>query len=329
MFIKKFSRARNWLPVLVSFAGFGSSLMVSESTFAWSRRGHAIVCETAAYLTEPAFLKKHSFDLGYYCNVPDLIWKKPEFYKVEWTNHFMNMENFIDAIKDSSELKRSYSLAREKFDSEYPQLKQTTGRAFWRIQELEQLLEKTSSLLKTAEFEKEARHKAQADWILQAGALGHYIGDLSQPFHVTQEYDGLKAGQKGIHAFFEEDLIDELYGKGLGSEVMKVAKNHWPAYHKKAAKKSVLDLVIELMETSNKKIDTILALDKKIGRTDLVKAAKAHRAIIVDCLVNGALTQAEIMNRHTDWNYDGSKFFNFYGQPEYINPGNMGPSKSE
>jgi hypothetical protein len=52
--------------------------------WAWGRRGHSIVCQTAAYLasSEPKgdFLKNHSFDLGYYCNVPDFIWKEPATY---------------------------------------------------------------------------------------------------------------------------------------------------------------------------------------------------------------------------------------------------------
>src|SRR5579863_9775925 len=71
--------------------------------WAWGRRGHSIVCQSAAYLAsrepEANFLKNHSFDLGYYCNVPDLIWKRPATFKQESTNHFINLEIFDRGLR--------------------------------------------------------------------------------------------------------------------------------------------------------------------------------------------------------------------------------------
>lgn len=44
------------------------------------------------------------------------------------------------------------------------------------------------------------------------GALGHYVGDLSQPFHVTMNYDGQvhEPSAKGIHAAYESAGLERL-----------------------------------------------------------------------------------------------------------------------
>ena len=47
--------------------------------------------------------------------------------------------------------------------------------------------------------------------ILRVSAdLGHYIGDAHVPLHTTENYNGQKTGQEGIHGFWESRLV-ELY----------------------------------------------------------------------------------------------------------------------
>jgi hypothetical protein len=43
-----------------------------------------------------------------------------------------------------------------------------------------------------------------------SGELGHYIADANVPLHTTENYNGLKTGQEGIHGFWESRL-PELY----------------------------------------------------------------------------------------------------------------------
>ena len=38
--------------------------------------------------------------------------------------------------------------------------------------------------------------------------LSHYVGDLHQPFHTTENFDGQLTGQLGIHSRFESDLVN-------------------------------------------------------------------------------------------------------------------------
>src|SRR5215204_3958689 len=72
---------------------------------AWEKHGHSLICEAAAYALsgQTPFLKNVSFDLGYYCNVPDMIWKREKTYKVEREEHFMDLEIFKRAMGDKPE----------------------------------------------------------------------------------------------------------------------------------------------------------------------------------------------------------------------------------
>lgn len=47
------------------------------------------------------------------------------------------------------------------------------------------------------------------DRILRLSAdLGHYIADAHVPLHTTENYNGQKTGQEGIHAFWESRLVE-------------------------------------------------------------------------------------------------------------------------
>ena len=49
------------------------------------------------------------------------------------------------------------------------------------------------------------------DWALSvrlAADIGHYVGDIHNPLHVTVNYDGQLTGQRGIHSRFESEMTD-------------------------------------------------------------------------------------------------------------------------
>ena len=291
---------------------------------AWDKRGHAIVCQTAAYLAakEPKgdFLKNHSFDLGYYCNVPDLVWKKPETYALEANNHFMDMEIFERGLKDSK-VESPFAMDRLAFNAAFPSIDDKAGRAWWRVRELNDALAQITKKLTSTDLTKEARHAAQADWLVHAGVIGHYIGDLSQPLHVTENYDGQMSEQKGIHAYFEKNVVDEAYfGKGdtLEGEVMRAAEKL--AAKTPLAKKDMLGLLQALSADSNKALSAVLKSDKKVGREKTAQAVKEYRQQLVARMAMGSVYLAEIYKRQLGWDYNGDRFYNFVTAPAFIAP---------
>jgi hypothetical protein len=300
-------------------------LLSSFQAHAWGKRGHTIVCETAGNLAagadaKNAFLAAHSFDLGFYCNVPDLVWKKPATYQQEKNNHFMDLEIFDRALGGKS--KEAFELDRAAFEKAHPDVKEEAGRAYWRVRELETRLAAGTDALKKGIPDVDKRHDVQLDWLVTAGAIGHYIGDLSQPLHVSENYDGQMSDQKGIHSFYEEAVVDELTRAPspglLAADVGREAANGWAAYQKRVAKLSILELMMDLAKSSNAGLPALLAADKKVGRADLAKAAKAHRAQIVSRLASGAMALAEIWKRRTGMEFDEKKFYSFDGAPAFL-----------
>lgn len=298
----------------------------SPEAHAWGRRGHAAISETAAMIAaerkpEAAFLRDRAYDLGYYSNVPDLVWKKPETYEVEWTNHFMDLEIFERAFRARQKETKPYELDRAAFDAKFPEIENKAGRAYWRARELMQKLKGTASELGAHELSKEKRHQLQADWLVTAGAIGHYVGDLCQPLHVTENYDGQLTGQKGIHAFYEDAVLDDYPPGEIENSIGREAKLRGPAFFKRSSGKSLQVLLEELAASSNKEVPELLRIDKRVGRGDVTKARAAYARKQVERMALGSLYLAEIWMRATGWKYDGAKFYTFISTPEFIPPG--------
>ncbi|MBN8540955.1 MAG: hypothetical protein J0L82_11260 [Deltaproteobacteria bacterium] len=305
-----------------------ATLLVSANALAWGRIGHDLSARVAAHLvaetTGKPFYKSRAMDLGYYCNVPDLVWKKTS-YQVEWTNHFMDLEIFQrEFTKRMEEGKLTpkedpYDLPRAAFNTKFPTIPDTAGRAYWRIRELEKRLGATADLLKQKDILKEERHRLQLEWLIVAGTLGHYVTDLSQPLHVTENYDGQMTEQKGIHAHFEDTLVDELW-PSIDMQVYKEADRIWEKDRAAMTGKTSLALLKELAESSAKDLDEILKRDKKTPRDDLKKAVEIYRPVIVRRLAAGAVVLAEIWRRHSNWAPNEDKFYSFAGEPAFIEP---------
>jgi hypothetical protein len=303
---------------------------------AWGKRGHALVCSTAAYLLarqpQGQFLKDRSFDLEYYCNVPDLVWKRPTHYQQEWFNHFMDMEIFDREFKDP-EMKKAALLktTREEFAAQHPGVADSAGRSFWRIDELMARATKITEQLKNKDLAREEKHRLQADWLVTAGAIGHYVGDLSQPLHVTENYDGQLTDQKGVHVWFEDEIVNELYldaGRALEDEIMQTASKKWAKLNLKNKLEAPLreDLFV-LAEDSNQQLKKLLKIDKDLGRKNLPKASAAYRAMVIDRIATGAAHLALMWNRQLGWDFDSVKFFTFVSDPEFIPTGKSGIEK--
>ncbi len=292
---------------------------------AWGKRGHSIVCQTASYLDAKLprgqFFKSHSYDLGYYCNVPDLIWKRPETYQQESFNHFMDMEIFNREIK-ADELPGAFALDRLAFNAKYPKVSDKAGRSFWRIRELLDSAQAIGEKLKAKDLSSDDRYKMQADWLVHIGAAGHYLGDLCQPLHVTENYDGQMNDQKGVHRWFEDDAVDELFhsdnSPGLESEVMAAAEKKWKTLKPGWEKRPVLEILEELARSSNISIKELMAIDKKQGRKDIKRASAAFQKMIIDRMAAGAVATAELWGRNLTFDFDDNKFYNVVSDPAWI-----------
>ena len=307
---------------------FLSLFLFSTQSFAWGKRGHALICETAAHLAshkKPSlvFLKQNSFDLAYYCNVPDLIWKRPKTYKKEFTNHFMNLEVFEREIGKTDWLKKDSPiyLSRKDFDKKNPKIPRGKGRSWWRIRELDKKIAEVTKKLKKKNLKKKEQQNLQEQWLTLVGVAGHYVGDLAMPLHVSENYDGQLSGQEGLHHYFEETMVYELFlqkKSEIQHQAFKKALKQWPALLKRSKDKPLIEILKELSLNSQSRIPSLLKLDKKTGREDLNKSLKAYKPLVIERLSKGILYQAYFINRHLGWDFDSKKYYNFNEKPEFV-----------
>lgn len=181
-----------FLTALVFLVGIGVTL-------AWGVWGHQHINRAAVLALPPemrSFFYNHIDFVTEEAVVPDLR-KYTIGDKAEGPRHFINMEVF-DSASDVSHLARTMKDARGKYpDSVFNK----AGILPWYIQEVEEKL--------TAAF----RSGKKTEILFLAADLGHYIGDAHMPLHTALNHDGLQTGQKGIHAFWEGQLV-EMFGEG-------------------------------------------------------------------------------------------------------------------
>ena len=291
--------------------------LLSINAHAWGRRGHQIVGETAAQIVGDPGVRAHSFDVGFYANVPDIIWKRPATFDLERKQHYMDMEKYRAAFKAQPDVKDPFKLSRADFEKTFPQIKTEAGRGFWRVREVFARLTAIGDKLRAKNLDRAPRHALQLDWLVSAGVLGHYIGDLGQPLHVSENYDGELTGQRGVHSFFEDICVDEMYPE-LSVKVMTKARAEWPAYTKANAEVDVLAMTEKLADESNQAIPGLLEIDKKNARSERARTCAKFEDLLVKRMTASSLLLAELYRRTLGWDFDNNRFFSFAGEPEYI-----------
>ena len=167
--------------------------------FAWGFAAHKYIMRRAIDLLPvelKGFYSSHRDEVVLRVTDPDL-WRN-----VGWEddpNHFMNFGTAEYGAYPFSALPREYGAAVEKFG--LTTLKRN-GTLPWRTAELFGQLRRA--------FEGFTRQTvyAASDAVLFSAVAAHYLQDAYQPLHATDNYDGRRTGQQGVHVRFERDLFE-------------------------------------------------------------------------------------------------------------------------
>ena len=166
---------------------------------AWSWAAHRFIMRRAIEIL-PAeirpFFMEHRDEIVYRSIDPDL-WRD-----VGWEedpNHFVNFGAPELGPYPFVAFPRDHTAALEKFGEAGLR---RLGTLPWRLQEM------TGNLRRAFEGFGKGSGLAPQQTVLFSGAASHYIQDATQPFHVSNNYDGQLSEQRGIHGRFEEQLLD-------------------------------------------------------------------------------------------------------------------------
>jgi hypothetical protein len=167
--------------------------------FAWGFEAHRYIMQRAIELLPPElkpFFDDKRDEVVMRVVDPDL-WRN-----IGWPedpNHFLDLGVKEYGEYPFSALPREYGAALQKFGR--PTLERN-GLLPWRTAEIYGRLQRTFE-----EFKRDSPYTV-GDAVLFAAILSHYVQDAHQPFHASDDYDGVQAGQRGIHSRFERDLFE-------------------------------------------------------------------------------------------------------------------------
>ena len=253
-----------------------SLLFQAQPVFAWGERGHDIITRVAVQnmrlavadnkaLMQPFIARDHM--LGHLSNTPDIVWRAPYMTELErsenYSTHFINLEKVYLDVNVWNDLPIDYSVyttnSRAKgFEPE------EVGTAPWRVLQLYTLMVDAFKKVALAKDPK-AFESSVNEALLVAGIMSHFVGDLANPHHTSANYDGQLTGQRGLHAYFESDVVGELSFE-LSAKVYVKAQADWLDIYTKPERKEIVSsaqkIVWALLANSHNRLPQLLELDR-------------------------------------------------------------------
>jgi hypothetical protein len=293
-------------------------------SWAWGGRGHANLCEAAIFsLQKPQlreYLQSKMNVMTHLCNIPDTYWRslKGDDIKLGSSSHFIDTDMLglpISKIPaDFSVIERDFT--GRTYGSEGKTIRSVAldfGTLWWRIDQFHRRNLLLAQKIKgtpapKADERTDESHpyvKSVNEFIESIGTMGHFVGDLSQPFHSATDYDGWDANHGGIHAYYEEVVVahfDEKLLEKVVREARKLRANKKIAFLKEESaveraralsEISFADLAAvlkadELVKPSSQKDEKGLKLRTPAERKPLGATFKKFEPLVVTHLARGA-----------------------------------------
>lgn len=294
---KNLSLSRHSISILIALF----ILLLSQGVLAWGGRGHHTICDAATFLVQNDELKKflttRPHVMGHLCNIPDIYWRNGDFNKEGAPTHYIDVEIIPYSIQDTPlDLQKLTEDLNGKKKANKDQiirsLPHELGTLWWRADQFfkrslldKEALQKSKAGAKLEpkdeQDENNSFNKAVYGFFTNLGIMGHFVGDASQPFHSTDDYDGYNKGHGGIHSYYEEAVVAEL-DYDLQEKVYKEGKKLINAQRKEKflTAKTVLEKMKALSILSFADIEPVLKIDKLVKPSEVIeeKGMKIRKA---------------------------------------------------
>jgi hypothetical protein len=219
-------------------------LFSANNALCWGGRGHDAICQAATHLIQTpglrTFLQSRPHVMGHLCNIPDMYWRSLTGDELQHGNptHYVNPEILGIAAKDvPTDMKALISkyTGQENLSrsgSKISSVPLDMGSSWWRADQFYRNAVVAAQQIKGAKTPSDSKeeqdfdlpyNKSVFEFMLALGLMGHFVGDNSQPLHVTSDYDGYAANQGGIHSYYEETVVAE-FGGDLQGKIISHAK---------------------------------------------------------------------------------------------------------
>ena len=206
----------------------------TQPLWAWGRDGHMLINKLAAqYLPAdvPFFLRNpNGLDVMEWMGPEPDRWKQrdaePELVATQSPDHFLDYEWAIyGATKCTAATPGcidGYLFPKKRYDfiralsaalPQHPEIKsfESVGFQPWQVEEVWQRLKSDMREYRKLTAAHEDTAPVQTAILFDAGWLGHYVADGSQPLHITIQYNGWQSNTPNPNGYTTEHRIHSLF----------------------------------------------------------------------------------------------------------------------
>ena len=262
----------------------------------WGSTGHQMAARAAVATLPsdvPSFFSGAGEQLVYLDPEPDR-WRDGAFREMDqaWNyDHYIDLENIPSGALDAPD---RFTFLRALYDAGLERPERDGGFLPYRIIELYQRVV-TEWRMWQAESDAERRRWIEARIINDAGILGHYVTDGSQPHHTTIHFNGWDSEtpnpegytlDRTFHARFERLFVDtHVTQADVDRRVIQR-----PVSVAGSAREAVLDYIL----SSNAQVDTLYRLERDVGFDPDGPLRPVARDFTADRVAEGASMLAKL-----------------------------------
>jgi len=186
-----------WITITALLTGGGAA--DDPTPPRWGSVGHEMAARTATAALPsamPAFFRGAADQLVYLDSEPDR-WRNFELREMDqaWSyDHYVDLENVPDGALDTPD---RFEFLKALYDAGLEKPERDGGFLPYRIIEVYQRVV-TEWRMWRSEDDTQKKQWIEARILNDAGILGHYVTDASQPHHTTIHFNGWSAGAPNL-----------------------------------------------------------------------------------------------------------------------------------
>ena len=257
----------------------------------WGFAGHEMAARAAVAMLPPempGFFRAAGEQLVYLNPEPDRwrVREQREMNQAFAYDHYIDLENVPDGVLDAPD---RFVYLRLLYEAGLERPERDAGFLPYRIAELYQ---RTVNGFRRwrAEQDDERRNWIEERIVNDAGVLGHFVTDASQPHHTTIHFNGWDADtpnpegytrDNGFHARFERHFVEaHLTYADMAGHLSADALPSVAGAVREAVRRHILE--------SHAEVETLYRLDRDVGFDPEKPAAPAARDFAAERLAAGA-----------------------------------------
>ncbi len=262
----------------------------------WGQAGHEMAARAATEAVPsemPAFFREATDQLVYLNPEPDR-WRERTLREMDQAfqyDHYIDLENVPSGIlkPDGLEPRSRFTFLRVLYRAGIARPEQEVGFLPYRIVELYQRTVASWRRWRT-EDDPERRRWIEERIVADAGVMGHYVTDASQPHHTTIHFNGWNRDapnpngytlDNGFHARFESGFVG---AHVTLDDVRRYVRRGPPPSVAGAAREAVFEHVM----ASHAEVETLYRIERDVGFDPDKPASPEAREFAARRLASGA-----------------------------------------